>query len=104
MNGAVGYLFGRKFMARERIVRWNGRKVFKAESGEIPFDDITGKGINLMLIQTVKKCQLAAHKNKLGGLECLRGRFQWRDHELQRGRSTYAPRRRYPGLRSDRGK
>jgi len=32
------------FDARMRIVRWNGRKVFKAESGEIPFDDITGIG------------------------------------------------------------
>lgn len=32
------------FDARQRIVRWNGRKVFKAESGEIPFDDITEIG------------------------------------------------------------
>jgi hypothetical protein len=32
------------FDARQRIVRWNGRKVFKAESGEIPFDDITDIG------------------------------------------------------------
>jgi hypothetical protein len=29
------------FDAMQRTVRWNGRKVFKAESGEIPFDDIT---------------------------------------------------------------
>jgi hypothetical protein len=32
------------FDARQRIVRWKGRKVFKAESGEIPFDDITDIG------------------------------------------------------------
>ena len=32
------------FDARQRIVRWNSRKVFKAESGEIPFDDITEIG------------------------------------------------------------
>jgi hypothetical protein len=32
------------FDARKRIVRWNGRKVFKAESGEIPFDEITDIG------------------------------------------------------------
>src|ERR1035441_6319402 len=32
------------FDARQRIVRWNGRKVFQAESGEIPFDDITEIG------------------------------------------------------------
>jgi len=32
------------FDAMQRIVRWNGRKVFKAESGEIPFDDITDIG------------------------------------------------------------
>jgi hypothetical protein len=32
------------FDARQRIVRWNGRKVVKAESGEIPFDDITEIG------------------------------------------------------------
>jgi hypothetical protein len=32
------------FDARQRMVRWNGRKVFKAESGEIPFDDITDIG------------------------------------------------------------
>jgi hypothetical protein len=29
------------FDAMQRTVRWNGRRVFKAESGEIPFDDIT---------------------------------------------------------------
>ena len=29
------------FDAMQRIVRWKGRKVFKAESGEIRFDDIT---------------------------------------------------------------
>ena len=29
------------FDATRRIVRWKGRKVFKAESGEIPFDDIS---------------------------------------------------------------
>lgn len=32
------------FCAMQRIVRWNGRKAFKAESGEIPFDDITDIG------------------------------------------------------------
>jgi hypothetical protein len=32
------------FDATQRIVRWKGRKVFKAESGEIPFDDITDIG------------------------------------------------------------
>jgi hypothetical protein len=32
------------FDAVERIVRWRGRKVFKAESGEIPFDEITDIG------------------------------------------------------------
>jgi hypothetical protein len=32
------------FDAVRRIVRWRGRKVFKAESGEIPFDDITDIG------------------------------------------------------------
>ncbi len=32
------------FDAVQRIVRWNGRKVFKAESGEIRFDDITDIG------------------------------------------------------------
>ena len=32
------------FDAVRRMVRWNGRKVFKAESGEIPFDDITDIG------------------------------------------------------------
>ncbi len=32
------------FDAAQRVVRWNGRKVFKAESGEIPFDDITDIG------------------------------------------------------------
>lgn len=32
------------FDAGQRIVRWNGRRVFKAESGEIPFDDITEIG------------------------------------------------------------
>ena len=32
------------FDAMRRIVRWHGRKVFKAESGEIPFDDITDIG------------------------------------------------------------
>jgi hypothetical protein len=30
------------FDATERIVRWHGRRVFKSESGEIPFDEITG--------------------------------------------------------------
>ena len=29
------------FDATERVVRWHGRRVFKAESGEIPFDEIT---------------------------------------------------------------
>ncbi len=33
------------FDARQRIVRWHGRKVFKSESGEIPFDDITEIGM-----------------------------------------------------------
>jgi hypothetical protein len=33
------------FDARQRIVRWQGRKVFKSESGEIPFDDITEIGM-----------------------------------------------------------
>jgi len=32
------------FDAMQRTVRWKGRKVFKAESGEIPFDDITDVG------------------------------------------------------------
>jgi hypothetical protein len=32
------------FDAGQRIVRWNGRKVFKAEWGEIRFDDITEIG------------------------------------------------------------
>jgi hypothetical protein len=32
------------FDAMQRTVRWHGRKVFKAESGEIPFDDITDIG------------------------------------------------------------
>jgi hypothetical protein len=32
------------FDAMQRIVRWKGRKVFKVESGEIPFDDITDIG------------------------------------------------------------
>ena len=32
------------FDAVQRTVRWKGRKVFKAESGEIPFDDITSIG------------------------------------------------------------
>jgi hypothetical protein len=32
------------FDAMQRIVRWKGRKIFKAESGEIPFDDITDIG------------------------------------------------------------
>ena len=32
------------FNAMHRIVRWNGRKVFKAESGELPFGDITDIG------------------------------------------------------------
>jgi hypothetical protein len=32
------------FDATQRIVRWHGRRVFKAESGEIPFDDITEIG------------------------------------------------------------
>jgi hypothetical protein len=32
------------FEAARRIVRWRGRKVFKVESGEIPFDDITDIG------------------------------------------------------------
>jgi len=30
------------FDATERMVRWHSRRVFKAESGEIPFDEITG--------------------------------------------------------------
>ena len=30
------------FDATERMVRWHGRRVFQAESGEIPFDEITG--------------------------------------------------------------
>jgi len=33
-----------RFNAMERTVRWNGRKAFKAESGEIRFDDITDIG------------------------------------------------------------
>jgi hypothetical protein len=32
------------FDATQRIVRWKGRTVLKAESGEIPFDDITEIG------------------------------------------------------------
>jgi len=32
------------FDATERIVRWKGRTVLKAASGEIPFDDITDIG------------------------------------------------------------
>lgn len=32
------------FDAIERMVRWRGRKVFKAESGEIRFDEITDIG------------------------------------------------------------
>lgn len=32
------------FDAMQRTVRWKGRKVFKAESGEIPFDEITDIG------------------------------------------------------------
>ncbi|MCU1302433.1 MAG: hypothetical protein JWQ87_2717 [Candidatus Sulfotelmatobacter sp.] len=32
------------FDAMQRIVRWKGRTVLKAESGEIPFDDITDIG------------------------------------------------------------
>src|ERR1700739_664968 len=32
------------FDAMQRIVRWSGRSLFKAESGEIPFDDITDIG------------------------------------------------------------
>jgi len=35
------------FDARQRLVRWKGRKVFKAESGEIPFDDITEIGTEM---------------------------------------------------------
>jgi hypothetical protein len=33
------------FDGRRRIVRWQGRTVFKAESGEISFDDITDIGM-----------------------------------------------------------
>jgi hypothetical protein len=32
------------FDATQRTVRWNGRKIFKAESGKIPFDEITDIG------------------------------------------------------------
>jgi hypothetical protein len=32
------------FDATRRIVRWKGRTVLKAESGEIPFDEITDIG------------------------------------------------------------
>lgn len=32
------------FDATRRMVRWRGRKVFRSESGEIPFDDITDIG------------------------------------------------------------
>jgi len=32
------------FDATQRLVRWKGRTVLKAESGEIPFDDITDIG------------------------------------------------------------
>ncbi len=32
------------FDCMQRMVRWNGRKVFKFESGVIPFDDITDIG------------------------------------------------------------
>jgi hypothetical protein len=32
------------FDAGQRMVRWNGRKVCKAESGEIPFDEISDIG------------------------------------------------------------
>jgi hypothetical protein len=32
------------FDGTRRMVRWRGRKVFKAESGEIPFDEITDIG------------------------------------------------------------
>jgi hypothetical protein len=31
----------------QRTVRWKGRKIFKAESGEIPFDDITDIGTQM---------------------------------------------------------
>jgi hypothetical protein len=32
------------FDATQRVVRWKGRTVLKAQSGEIPFDDITDIG------------------------------------------------------------
>ncbi|MGO9438030.1 MAG: hypothetical protein ACLP00_27480 [Terracidiphilus sp.] len=36
------------FDAVHRMVRWNGRKLLKVESGEIPFSDITGIGTEAM--------------------------------------------------------
>jgi hypothetical protein len=46
-------LFGRRttftFDAMQRIARWKGRKFFKTESGEIPFDDITDIGTEATL-------------------------------------------------------
>jgi len=32
------------FDATERVVRWRGHRIFKAEAGEIPFHDITDIG------------------------------------------------------------
>lgn len=32
------------FDGRERVVRWRGRKLFKVDAGEMPFDDIGGVG------------------------------------------------------------
>ncbi|MGA2726718.1 MAG: hypothetical protein ABSE96_02830 [Terracidiphilus sp.] len=36
------------FDGAQRVVRWNGRKLFKVESGSIPFGDITGIGVEAM--------------------------------------------------------
>ncbi|MGH9646207.1 MAG: hypothetical protein ACRD4E_05255, partial [Bryobacteraceae bacterium] len=41
------------FDAGRRIVRWKGRRVFKTESGEIPFDDITDIGTEASRATTV---------------------------------------------------
>jgi hypothetical protein len=44
----VAALFARKltfsFSVPDRVARWQGRKLFKSESGSVAFDDITGIG------------------------------------------------------------
>jgi hypothetical protein len=40
------------FDATQRVVRWRGRRVFKAESGEIPFDEITDIGMEAKSAQS----------------------------------------------------